>query len=194
MCAQAEGRAEGGRIISRLQTVSVEPDAGLDLMTVPSWPEQKSSVSCLTDWATQAPHPWISPPASWRPYLGFGGNEVNKAIFSWWLTSWSCQTALFLSGLHWCHMAFYFTHPWIPSSDLLQSCLTGLRPLEFIWIWLLNFISQSKEWLHIIWCSWGRANRTQPVVGCKAVNTHVSTSVGDWTALREQALQVLLQT
>ena len=32
---------------------SAEPDAGLDLMVLKSWPEPKSRVGCLTDWGTQ---------------------------------------------------------------------------------------------------------------------------------------------
>ena len=33
---------------------STEPDVGFDLMTVSSWPEPKSKVGHLTDWATSS--------------------------------------------------------------------------------------------------------------------------------------------
>ena len=33
--------------------MSVKPDKGLDPRTLRSWPESKSRVGCLTDWATQ---------------------------------------------------------------------------------------------------------------------------------------------
>jgi len=36
-------------------TPSTEPDVGLDLTALRSWPEQKSRIGCLIDWATQAP-------------------------------------------------------------------------------------------------------------------------------------------
>ena len=45
-------RREGEKILSRLHT---QPDRGLALTTLRSWPELKSRVRCLSDWATQAP-------------------------------------------------------------------------------------------------------------------------------------------
>ena len=50
---QRERRRE--RIPSRVCTVSPGPDVGLSLTTMRLWPELKSRVRCLTDWATQAP-------------------------------------------------------------------------------------------------------------------------------------------
>ena len=47
------GGAEGkGQANSALST---EPNVGFDLLTLRSWPEQKSRVRCSTDWGTQAP-------------------------------------------------------------------------------------------------------------------------------------------
>ena len=43
------------RIPSRLCTVSTEPDVGLNHMTARSWPEPKSRVGHLPEWATQVP-------------------------------------------------------------------------------------------------------------------------------------------
>ena len=43
------------RIPSRLHAISTQSDAGLKLITVRSWPELKSRVLHLTNWATQAP-------------------------------------------------------------------------------------------------------------------------------------------
>lgn len=40
----------------RIPLLSVEPKVGLNPRTMISWPEQKSSASRLTDWAT-----WVSP-------------------------------------------------------------------------------------------------------------------------------------
>ena len=40
--------------------LSVEPDVGLSLMTLRSWPEPKSRVPRLTEWATQAPLPLLN--------------------------------------------------------------------------------------------------------------------------------------
>ena len=45
---------EGEREPQADSTVSTEPDTGLSLMTLRSWPEPKSRVSHLTNWATQA--------------------------------------------------------------------------------------------------------------------------------------------
>ena len=45
----------GEKILIRLHTVSMEPEVGLDLTTMRSWPEPKSRVGHLTDWATQVP-------------------------------------------------------------------------------------------------------------------------------------------
>ena len=39
--------------------LSMEHNAGLDLMTMRSWPEPKSRVGCSTDWVTQAPQHMI---------------------------------------------------------------------------------------------------------------------------------------
>ena len=41
-------------------TLSAERHAefGLTLTTLRSWPEPKSKVKCLSDWAIQVPHPW----------------------------------------------------------------------------------------------------------------------------------------
>lgn len=48
-----KGEAEGERIPDL--PLSAEPDAGLHLMPLRSWPEQKPRVGHSTDWATQAP-------------------------------------------------------------------------------------------------------------------------------------------
>ena len=50
---------EGERETQADFPLNVEPSAGLDLMTLRSWPEWKSRVRCLTDWATHAPLYWI---------------------------------------------------------------------------------------------------------------------------------------
>ena len=50
-CEQGRGRQRGReRIPSRLLTVSAEPNTGLELTN--SWPEQRSRVGRLTNWAT----------------------------------------------------------------------------------------------------------------------------------------------
>ena len=46
---------EGEREIQAGSMPSWELDVGLDSMTLRSWPEQKTRVRYLTDWATQAP-------------------------------------------------------------------------------------------------------------------------------------------
>ena len=38
---------------------STESDTGLDLMTLRSWPEPKSHIRCLNDWATWPPQLWV---------------------------------------------------------------------------------------------------------------------------------------
>ena len=59
--SQGGAEREADRIPSRLCTPSTEPDRGLDLPTVRSWPELKSRVGHSTDWATQAPLYWYFP-------------------------------------------------------------------------------------------------------------------------------------
>ena len=44
-----------GRIFSKL---CVEPEVGLHLMTLGSWPELKSKVGCFNNWATREPWQW----------------------------------------------------------------------------------------------------------------------------------------
>ena len=52
-----EGR---GRESSSRYPTGVEPTWGsLDLMTLRSWPEPKSRVGCLNNWATQVPQKWF---------------------------------------------------------------------------------------------------------------------------------------
>ena len=46
---------EWGRGRGRERTPSVEPDTGLELTTLGSWPEPNSRVRRSTDWATQVP-------------------------------------------------------------------------------------------------------------------------------------------
>jgi len=46
---------EGERESQAGSAFRAEPDVGLNLMTVRSWPELKSRVGGLTNWATQAP-------------------------------------------------------------------------------------------------------------------------------------------
>ena len=41
-------------------TPSLEPDAGLDFMTLRSWPEPQSHVRYSTDWATQVPQDFVN--------------------------------------------------------------------------------------------------------------------------------------
>ena len=53
--AWAGWRAEGERESQADSVPSTEPNAGLHLTTLRSWPEPKSRVQRLTDWATQAP-------------------------------------------------------------------------------------------------------------------------------------------
>lgn len=48
-----EVEGEGERSLAGF-TLSMEPDTGLSLRTLRSWPELKSRVRCLTDWTTQA--------------------------------------------------------------------------------------------------------------------------------------------
>jgi len=48
-----EAEGEGERESQADSTLSAEPDVGLDLMTLRSWPELKSRVGRSTDWATQ---------------------------------------------------------------------------------------------------------------------------------------------
>ena len=53
------GGTERGRerILSKFCTVSTESSEGIKLMNLERlWPEQKSRVRCLTDWAMQEPH------------------------------------------------------------------------------------------------------------------------------------------
>ena len=52
--ARGQGQNDRKRIL-RSSKLSVEPDSRLDLMTLRSWPEPKSRVRGLTNWATQAP-------------------------------------------------------------------------------------------------------------------------------------------
>ena len=49
--------------------LSMEPDVGLDLMTLRSGTEVKSRVRCLTSWATQVPPVWIF-------LCGNSGNQI----------------------------------------------------------------------------------------------------------------------
>ena len=51
---EREAEREGERESQAGSTVSSEPDTGLHPMIMRSWPELKSRVRCLTDWATQA--------------------------------------------------------------------------------------------------------------------------------------------
>ena len=53
--AWAGWRAEGERESQADSVPSTEPNAGLHLTTLRSWPEPKSRVGRLTDWATQVP-------------------------------------------------------------------------------------------------------------------------------------------
>ena len=64
-CKQGRGRErerERERILGRFHAVSAEPDVRLNLMnrTVKLWPEPKSEVRPLTNWATQALQIYIS--------------------------------------------------------------------------------------------------------------------------------------
>ena len=52
---ERERQRERGRMPSRLCAVSAEPDWGSNSRTIRSWPEPKSEVGHLTNWATQAP-------------------------------------------------------------------------------------------------------------------------------------------
>jgi len=57
VCVCKQGRGRGRERESQADSaLSVEPDKGLDLTSLRSWPEPKSRAGCLTDWATQAPH------------------------------------------------------------------------------------------------------------------------------------------
>ena len=53
--SRGEAKRGGERIPSSLHTVSTSPTWDLIPWTVRSWPEPKSRVGRLTDWATQAP-------------------------------------------------------------------------------------------------------------------------------------------
>ena len=62
MCSRAGGErteGEGERESSASSPLSKEPEEGLDLTTLRSWPEPKSRVRCSTDWATQTDAPLI---------------------------------------------------------------------------------------------------------------------------------------
>ena len=50
------GKREGERESPVDSLLSEEPDVGLDPTILRSWPEPKSRVKCLTNWANQAPH------------------------------------------------------------------------------------------------------------------------------------------
>ena len=49
---------EGEKEIQAVSTPSPEPEAGLNPTALRTWPEPKSRVRCLTDWANQLPHPF----------------------------------------------------------------------------------------------------------------------------------------
>ena len=53
--SRGRGKVEGEREFQAYSMLSVEPSMGLSHMTPRSWPEPKSRIRCLTDWATQAP-------------------------------------------------------------------------------------------------------------------------------------------
>ena len=83
-------RAGGGaekekreKIPSRFSAVRTEPDVGLDLMILGSWPELKSRVRRLTNWATPGtPHL-----CSFVLFLKFHMSEIIRHLsFSDWLT------------------------------------------------------------------------------------------------------------
>ena len=58
---QARGAEREGEKESQASSVfSAEPNTGLSLMTVRSWPEPKSRVRYLTDWDTQASLKWVN--------------------------------------------------------------------------------------------------------------------------------------
>ena len=64
---RGKAEAEGERISSRLP-LSMEPNTGLDLMTLRSWPELKPRVERWTSWAPQ-----VRPPAAYCFKINFGG-------------------------------------------------------------------------------------------------------------------------
>lgn len=49
------GEREGEKDSQAGSMLSIQPDVGLDLTPLKSWPDQKSRVGCLTEWATQVP-------------------------------------------------------------------------------------------------------------------------------------------
>ena len=57
-----EGGGRGRATIQADTILSVEPNTGLDVTTLRSWPEPKSRVECFTKWATQVPpYPVLGP-------------------------------------------------------------------------------------------------------------------------------------
>ena len=68
--------------------LSSEPDSGLDLMILRSWPELKTRVGHPTDWATQASHESHS--FKMRNKTGhWMALSVGCATLGLWLGSWS---------------------------------------------------------------------------------------------------------
>lgn len=121
------------------------------LTTPPSWPES------------------FPLPSSWRlPYLWFGGNEVSYLFLMVHQLVLSNSTVLPLTTLM---LHGFVAHTCLNHIICLPyACLLCQLDKTSFWIGLLCFISQSKEWLHIIWCSVGRANIIWPV--CSWIQSH----------------------
>ena len=104
-CAWVEGGAEGeGEVVRESQAdslLSTEPDAGLNLTTLRSWPELKSTVRRLTGWATQVPQQF-SFLHLWRdnPILSFQ-NPKHQTCFQRLCLSWVSSVSLTMPGKLW---------------------------------------------------------------------------------------------
>ena len=82
-----EGQRKGEKGYQAGPIVSIEPDLGLDPTNVRSWPELKSRVRHLTDWATQVPlqdiiNEWLrfgdgKIPVKWKHMKKRTGSELE---------------------------------------------------------------------------------------------------------------------
>ena len=69
---RSRGRQRESQAVS---TLSMEPDAGLDLTTLESWPDSKSRVGCSTYWANWVPLDFY--------FLNVSGSEIACHHFLW---------------------------------------------------------------------------------------------------------------
>ena len=93
-----EAEGEGGRESQADSILSGEPDEGLDLMTLRSWPEPKSRAVHLTDCATQVPHKQYFSIYKFIAVPDQTGHLSSPFMFSSTLPSstWKCSVSLLL--------------------------------------------------------------------------------------------------